>query len=491
MTAKQSAIKGTLFLGAGRMIDRALQFLRNIIVARLVSPEDFGIAALFVMTVSFLEMFSNLAVDTLLVQSPHGETPRFQQTSQLMMAVRGLGIALILFLFAGPVAGLFDIPAATWAFRLLALVPLIRGLAHQDMSRLQRQLDFKPVLLTDISAQLTSALLAWPLASWLGDYSAILYLVLIQTLARTVISHFMAERSYLWGWEPIHAREILSFGWPLLINGILLFLIMQGDRFVIGAADQLFARETYSKAQLGFYSAAFVLSSAITEGITSIITPVMLPLLSRAQDLEAQFQKRCHICIQTAVFVLNPMGIFFILIGGWFLVLVYGDQYLAAAPLMAWLGATSSIHMFRVASTTIALAKGDSPNPTICNVFRALSFVLAFILAALGADLVWIAASGLAGELLAIGVSIGLLKSRLAMPLQYFSKPLLISFTGPLLAALCWNAGLSDAGPLFAFLAAACLSIGMWAVCLCLFPDFRKEIQLTISPMLLGYTRQV
>ena len=66
MTIKETAIKGTLVLSAGRMIERALQLLRNIIVARLVSPEDFGIAALFVMTVSFLEMFSNLAVDTLL-----------------------------------------------------------------------------------------------------------------------------------------------------------------------------------------------------------------------------------------------------------------------------------------------------------------------------------------------------------------------------------------------------------------------------------------
>ncbi len=484
MTLKETAIKGTLFLGAGRMMERGLQFLRNIIVARLVSPEDFGIAALFVMTVSFLEMFSNLAIDTLLVQSPHGEKPRFQQTSQLMTAVRGAAIALILLLFAGPVARLFDIPAVTWAFRLLAVVPLIRGLAHQDTSRFQRQLNFKPRLVTDISSQFISVLLAWPLAAWLGDYSAILYLVIVQTLARTVISHFMAERSYAWGWEPIHAREMISFGWPLLINGILLFLIMQGDRFVIGAADNLFARETYSKAQLGFYSAAFVLSSAITEAATSIITPILLPLLSRVQDLEAQFHKRCLFCIQSVVFILNPLGIFFILIGGWFLVLVYGNQYVAAAPLMAWLGATQSIHLLRVASTTIALSKGDSPNPTISNIFRAFSFILAFILAALGADLVWIAASGLVGELLAIGASVGLLRYRLAIPIQYFLKPLIISFTGLLLATLFWNAGLSNANPLFAFLAASSLSIFMAALFLWLFPDFRKEISMIIKPLL-------
>ena len=484
MTIKETAIKGTLFLGAGRMIDRVLQLLRNIIVARLVSPEDFGIAALFVMTIYFLEMVSNLAVDTLLVQSPHGEMPRFQQTSQLVTAVRGLGIAIILLLFAWPVARLFDIPAATWAFRLLAVVPLIRGLAHQDMSRFQRQLNFKPVLVTDVSAQLISALLAWPLAAWLGDYSAILYLIIIQTTARTLISHIVAERSYTWGWEPIHARQIMSFGWPLLINGILLFLIMQGDRFVIGAADNLFGRETYSKMLLGFYSAAFVLSAAIIEGIWSVLSPVMLPLLSRVQDVQDQFRQRCRFCIHLAASIASPLGIFFIIMGGWLMVLVYGNQYLAAAPLFVWLGATQSIRVLRLASTTIALSKGDSLNPTISNIFRGLSFVLAFIFAARGADIVWIAASGLAGELLAIVASIGMLRYRLAIPIQYFAKPVIFSLAGIMMAALFWNIGLSNARTPFAFLVAVFLSICMVSIFLLFFTDFRKEIKTIISQLL-------
>ena len=485
MTIKETAIKGTLFLSAGRMIDRALQFLRNIIVARLVSPEDFGIAALFVMTVSFLEMVSNLAIDTLLVQSSHGEHPRFQQTSQLMTAVRGFGIALMLLLFAGPVAKLFDIPAAAWAFRLLAVVPLIRGLAHQDISRFQRQLNFKPMLITEVCSQLISALFAWPLATWLGDYSAILYLILIQTLARTLISHIMAERSYTWGWEPIHARQIMTFGWPLLINGILLFLILQGDRFVIGAADNLFARETYSKTLLGFYSAAFVLSAAIVDGIASIITPVMLPLLASAQDLEAQFQKRCRFCIHIAASISIPLGIFFILMGGWLMVFSYGDQYRAAGPLIIWMGATQSIRLLRLPTNIIALSKGDSQNPTISNIFRAFSFVLAFIFAARGADIVWIAASGFVGELLAIVASMGMLRYRLAIPIQYFINPFIYLIASLTLTALFWNAGLSNSSSLFTLLVAISLSIFMTTLFLLFFPDFRKEIKIIIRPMLL------
>jgi len=484
MTMRKAAIKGTLFLGAGRMADRGFQLLRNIIVARLVSPEDFGIAALFVMTISLLEMISNLAIDTLLIQSPEGENPRFQETSQLMTAVRGLGIAVILFLFAIPVAGIFNIPEATWAFRLLAVVPLIRGLAHQDMARLQRQLNYKSLLMTDVISQLISVLCAWPLAVWLGNYSAILYLIIIQVLARTIISHITAERPYSWGWEPLHVHQIMAFGWPLLINGVLLFVIMQGDRFVIGAADNLFSRVTYSKTLLGFYSAAFVLSSSIVDAILSVLTPMIFPLLTSVQNDQAQFQKRYRFCIHFYASISSITGIFFILMGSWLMVLVYGKQYAEAGLLMICLGAMNSIRLFRTAPTTISLAKGDSRNPTVSNMFRALSFGMAFIFAAKGMDIAWIAASAIIGELLAVLPSIVMLKYKFTIPMKHFIVPFISASAGLILAALFWHFGLSNATTLLAFIAAVSLSLCMLTFFLFLFDEFYNEIKTIVKPLL-------
>jgi hypothetical protein len=62
-------------------------------------------------------------------------------------------------------------------------------------------------------------------------------------------------------------------------------------------------------------------------------------------------------------------------------------------------------------------------------------------------------------------------------------KPLLLSSAGLVVATLFWNAGLSNASPLYAFLAAASLSICMAALFFWFFPDFRKEIQKTISDL--------
>lgn len=481
MAIRNTAIKGTITLGIGRMADRGFQLLRNIIVARLVSPEDFGIAALFIMTISFLEMVSNLAIDTLLVQSPYGDSPRFQQTSQMMTAVRGLCIAIVVFCLAAPIAKIFNIPVATWAFRLLAIVPLIRGLAHQDMIRFQRQLNYKSLLMADVISQLLSVLCAWPLSVWLGNYSAILYLIIIQVLVRTIVSHIMAKRSYTWGWEPLHAQQILAFGWPLLINGILLFVIMQGDQFVIGAADNLFSQVTYSKTLLGFYSASFVLTSAIVDAILSVLSPLMFPLLSGVQDDNFQFHRRYRFCICLYASISGILGIFFILMGSWLIVLVYGHQYAEASAVMICLGAMNSIRLLRSAATTIALAKGDSRNPTISNMFRALSFGMAFIFAASGLDIVWIAAAALIGELLAILPSILMLKYRLAMTIRPFIVPYISSLAGIILAALLWHFSLSSASASVLFFVAAALSIFMMGLFLFLFEEFFKEIKITLK----------
>lgn len=481
MIIKNKVIEGTLLLSGGRLAERGLQFLRNMIVARLVSPEDFGIAALFVLTVNFLEMISNLAVDTLLIQSPDGDNPRFQQTSQFIVAVRGLGISLILFFFATPMAQLFNIPKASWAFRFLALVPFIRGLAHQDISRLQRSMNFRPLLLADISSQFVSVLLAWPIASRLGNYSALLYLLLLQNLTRVVFSHLFSERPYRWGWDPVYARAILSFGWPLLINGILFFLIMQGDRFVIGAADSLFSRETYSKTQLGYYSAAFLLASTVIDGIVSILSPVMLPLLSRVQDDNKIFQEKSRLCVSLSALIVCILGIYFIIAGGWLLIIVYGKQYEDGVSLMAWLGVSFSLRLFRISFSTIALSKGDSPIMTITNSFRVVSFLLAFLVAAYGLPIVWIAASALIGELLAIIVNIWLLKQRLGLPLSLLTKPILLISSTLLVGIIGWVSGLSMANHFIQLLISVILSFGIAGLFIILFPEFRSKLFEIIS----------
>src|ERR1041385_4206044 len=158
---RRQLLRGGSVLTISEGIAFILKFLRSIVVARILSPPDFGIAATFVITMQFLEMLSDLGADKLLVQCKEEESRRLQQLSQLMTMVRGVLIGLLILALAGPIAHLFRTPDAVGAYRWLALVPVIRGLTHQDLIRMQRELRFGPWVKSQIASSVLDRRAAW------------------------------------------------------------------------------------------------------------------------------------------------------------------------------------------------------------------------------------------------------------------------------------------------------------------------------------------
>ena len=111
--------KGGINLVASQIFVQGCSFVRNVIIARLVSPSDFGIASMFAISLSLLEMISNLAAEKLIIQATEGDAESFQATIQCLQFIRGSLIALVLFSIAGPLAHLFGVEDVKWAFQWL------------------------------------------------------------------------------------------------------------------------------------------------------------------------------------------------------------------------------------------------------------------------------------------------------------------------------------------------------------------------------------
>lgn len=412
---RRSVFTGGTVLGTGQTLSRALSFVRNVIVARLIAPEDFGVAATFAITVSLLEMVSDLAADKLIIQAKDGDEPRLQATAQLWQFGRGLASAMLICALAWPTTMLFEVPQARWAFYWLALVPLLRGLLHLDVRRLQRHMRFAPMVATELGSQLLVVLLAWPLAAWLRDYSAMLWLLIAQSATLALLSHLLAERPYRWDWDPGSARRLFSFGWPLLINGLLMFGVFQGDRLIVGAG--------YSMEDLGVYSVAFALTLTPTLMLAAFSGSLLLPLLSRVQDDQEELARRYTLCAQVLALAAGMIAVPFIVVGGKLVTLVYGDQYQAAAAFIGCLGAMQAVRLFRVATTLAAMSRADTLNSLFANCYRVLGVAGALGAALLHLPLVWIAACGLVGEILAFVASALRLRRRQGLNLAASMLP--------------------------------------------------------------------
>jgi O-antigen/teichoic acid export membrane protein len=481
MSDTSKILRSGLNLSAGQIATQACSFLRSVILGRLISPANFGIAATFAMTFYLLDMISNLAADTLLIQSKEGDEQRFENTAHLWQAARGLANALVLFAVAGPVSRLFGDPQTKWAFQMIAVVPLISAFTHFDKSRMQREMNFGPAVFVDISSSVLVTLVALPLAWWLRDYRAMLWVLILQAAATVAASHWVAKRRYGWAWDPRHAKQILAFGWPLIINGLLMFFIFQGDRFVIGAANHIFRKTAYSLADLGVYSIAFALTMAPAMILIKVMGSLFFPLLSRVQDLQAQFDRRYLSCSQALSVTAAAISIPFIVSGGWLVTLIYGQKYAAAAGFIGWLGAMWAVRIFRVGPTIAATALGDTQNAMVSNIARTFAFVGVLFVAAGGFSMAWIAACGFGGELLALAVCVFRLQREHRVPAGICLKPCAVSAAGIVIAGLLALLGIGGAGWVSAFVVSPALVIMVGVAMLLVFPGFRLDFIALVS----------
>lgn len=469
MSTRRKAFEGGSLLAASRVGSQVLALGRNVFIARILTPEDYGLAATFWITTGLLATITEFGFQQRLIQAKDGDDDRVGAVAQSLFVFRGLLIGAVLLAVAGPVARLFDAPEATWAFQLLALLPVLGGFKHRDLDRVKRHLNFKPEVATKLVPEVIITLAAVPIALATRDYSTFLFIALIKTAMVVSVSHWLAERPFRLGWDRQIVGRFMGFGWPLLINSLLMYGTMQGDRIILAGA--------YTKEELGVYSVAIGLVSAVLGMVTSAINPMALPLMARVQDDRATFEKhyRLHVTAMAAIAAFAGAG--FILLGPQAITLVYGSKYALATVVVGWLGVSQSLRLLRVPAMNAAMARGDTRITMYTNVFRQSGILFALMAAWRGLPLEWIAISGVAGEMAALVVSGVLLNRRHDMPTAALWKPAAFVITchaAAIAIILGGDVASSWLASVIWFLVIATVAS---VVYLRLFPGFRLEVQ--------------
>ncbi|TVQ58839.1 MAG: hypothetical protein EA379_12450 [Phycisphaerales bacterium] len=454
-------VRGGVVLTAGAVASSACSFARNIVIARLLGVEDYGIAAIFVIAVSLIERLSYLGLDRFIVQNVAGGEERVQAVAQAFQLVRGVVGAALLFALAQPIATMFGVPEVAPAFRWFALYPLIRGMAHLDLARFQREMKFKVLVLTDLAPQAVTLAIAAPIALWLGDYRVMLFVFIVQAACYVATSHALAERPFRLAWDTTILGQMLVFGWPLLLNGLLMFGILQGDLVIVGTA--------LTTLELGYFSAAFTLMMAPAVILTKVLQSYFLPLLASVQNDSATYAKRHIMTTQTCLLAGASFAAGAMICGDDLLVLMYGEKYAPAAAVVPWLAAMQGVRIFRISQSVAAIGKGQTTIPMYANVARSVAIVLAIASVLLGYGLVGVAASSLLGELFAMLWSQRLLRRRLGLTTASFGPALitvvlLLAALGACLAIFDRQRPLLVMDFALGIAASGCIAVGLlWA----------------------------
>lgn len=420
MSTRRRAFHSGILLSGSQILGRLLAFVCNAFVARIVAPADYGLAATFWITTGFLGVITELGFQQQLIQAKDGDDDRVGAVAQSLFLLRGLLIGAVLFAMAGPTSRLFGAPEATWAFRWLALIPVMSGLVHRDSERLKRVLNFKPDILKQVVPEVVVAVAAIPVALATRDYSVFLYLALLKTVLQVFVSHAVAERPFHLAWDRQIVNRFMGFGWPLLINSLLIYSMIQGDRIVLAQA--------YTKEELGIYSVAIGLVTTMLVIMTGGIDQLVLPFMSRVQADRQAFDRFYALHIQLMGAIALVVGAGLILLGPDLIVLVYGAKYAMAGAVVGWLGVSECVRLFRRPGANAAMALGDTRTVMYANVFRQFGLLFAVLAAWRGMPLPWIASSAVVGEIAALTATLLLLRSRHQLPMHLSIAP--VAFVG-------------------------------------------------------------
>ncbi len=418
MSLRRKLLTGSAVLLAGQVASQAISFIRNVLVADIVGPDDFGIAATFVIAVTLLNMISNISADRLLVQADDGDDPAFQATAHSFQLIRGAIMALALAALAWPMAWLYGIPEITWAFFLIALIPLVKSFTHLDVKRLHRQYRYGKDVLSELAPQLLSLGVLLIASFYVTDFRLMLILLFTQAFGTLLATHAVSERPFRLGMDRAMAGRLLQFGWPLMLNGGVLFALSQGDRVIVGA--------NYTMAELGAYSAAAMITMALLTMFAKMGSNLALPLLSSVKNDRACFLERYQLTLAIYAFISASLAAGFLWNGTWIIGLLFDADYQLTQVLIGPLAIACGLRLIKahLISTTFAFA--DSKIPLAANMAVGLSLPLALAAGISNAGIIWVVYAVIVGDACAVLVALVLMQRRHGIPVVLAVAPLTI-----------------------------------------------------------------
>lgn len=305
---------------------RIVTFLVFLVLARLLDPEDFGLVAIATVFVALLQLlveggFSQAIIQRVDVERGHLDTVFW--TSVLT----GLALAGGLALAAGPISRLFGEPLLAQILPVLAIGLVLGALGSTQGAQLRRALRFGPL---GVRA-LVSNLVAGAAGVGLAVAGAGVWALVAQFLVLSAV-----QTTLLWGlggWRPglavsrRHFTDIFAFSRNTLGNRVLAFADKRSDDLLIGAI--------LGPITLGLYAVAYRLLTSIMDVLTSTLLGVAFPVFAKLQTEPARLRHTYVRVLKIGAAVAFPLFLFFTIAADEAVRVLFGEKWLAAAPIMA------------------------------------------------------------------------------------------------------------------------------------------------------------
>jgi lipopolysaccharide exporter len=333
--------RGSAWIVALRWSVRATGLISTLILARLLTPADFGIVAMAMLVVGMLEVLSRTGQDMALIRLTAPTREHYDTAWTISIAI-GIVLAVLIFAVAPLTTAYFHEPRAVWVIRCLALRTLLAGFENIGVVDFRRELDFSRNFRYGLYQRLSVFVVTLVLALAWGNYWALVAGILTGSVASLWLSFWM---------HPFRPRlstarmdDILSFSIWTLVKHVGLYLAGKLDEFVVGGMGGVPGLPGASV--MGQYNVAADIASAPTDEIAGPMITALFPVMATIQHEPAAIRELYLRVLSWLAVICCATSVGVALIAHEMVAVLLGNQWLAIAPLLAWLSLSQGILAF-------------------------------------------------------------------------------------------------------------------------------------------------
>lgn len=319
----QKIVAGTLWVAVDRVGSVLLQFVTNLVLARLLMPEDFGCIGMLAIFIAVSQVFIDAGFGSALIQDQN-VTQEDYSTIFYWNLLFSFFLYVMLFCAAPLIAIYFNYPILCKVLRVFGLTLIINALTIVQNNRLRKELAFRPLAFINLSSYFIAAIIAVLLAYKGFGVWALVSLSLLCGIIQNIL---------LWSivrWRPAYVfsmasfRRLFNYGGYLFAASILRAICKNLQSLIIG--------RKFSATQVGLYAQADKMSEVPVNTISGIIVQSLFPVFSKIQDNKQIFHdllgRSIRLISYCAYFILFLM----ILIARPLIVFLYGDKWIDSIP---------------------------------------------------------------------------------------------------------------------------------------------------------------
>jgi O-antigen/teichoic acid export membrane protein len=317
-------IRGFQWTYASVALQGFLKLAALMVLARLLTPREFGLLGFALLCTNFVERIGQGGVAPTVVQV-ESVSPEAISTAWWLSLVLGVFSTATVALCAGPVAGFFGEPELIPILRVLSLGCLLEALVSIPEALLQRELRCREIMIADNLAYCISMVgvcTALAYAGW-GVWSLVVAQVslkIVKLVVLLAVAPAFERRTISW----VHARYLARMGFGFSLGRLLNFFSLQGDNFVVG---RLLGTEA-----LGMYNRAYQLMTLPAMYVGQVFERVMFPAMARKQSKSRDIAEEFLLALEVLTIVALPAGVVMFVLAGEIVSVGFGDRWTGVVP---------------------------------------------------------------------------------------------------------------------------------------------------------------